>query len=199
MPDPIPLEYPTSRKCVAVGKASAGQRDLPRPETRLKCGRDLARLGWGAVRFETLGRGQRTPVQPCHSEYGAVVKWFKTQPFQGCMCRFKSRPRHHRGLPLYAPVAQLAEQRTVNPRVGGSNPLGCAILKTSRVLTSWEGDGMKSDVRVWDPQKRPISPKVGQSVTSLKSTPSRFRRKKRFHGSTVSRYNGNFCSMPEDV
>lgn len=58
---------------------------------------------------------------------------------------------------------------------------------------------MKSDVRVQDPQKRPISPKVGHDVVPVKPFPSRFRRKKQFEGDTTSLYNGNFRSMPEDT
>jgi len=58
---------------------------------------------------------------------------------------------------------------------------------------------MKSDVRVQDPQKRPICPKAGRSVDLIKLGPSRFRRKKQFEGDTVSPYNGNFRSMPKDT
>ena len=34
-------------------------------------------------------------------------------------CGFESRHQYH------APIAQLGEQRTLNPKVGGSIPLGC--------------------------------------------------------------------------
>lgn len=57
---------------------------------------------------------------------------------------------------------------------------------------------IKSDVRVQDPQKRPICPKVSQCLPLISKTPSRFRRKKQFEGDTTSPYNGNFRSMPKN-
>ncbi len=58
---------------------------------------------------------------------------------------------------------------------------------------------MKSDVRVWDPQKRPIYPKVDDSEVLDRPWPSRFRRKKQFHGKTASLYNEDIQAMPEGI
>ena len=60
---------------------------------------------------------------------------------------------------------------------------------------------MKSDIKVKDPAKRSIVPKVTSNSSSSYlqfKFPSRFSRKKRFEGSTVSEYNNNFKKMPKD-
>ncbi len=56
---------------------------------------------------------------------------------------------------------------------------------------------MKSDVRMWDLQERPICPKVDCSEVPLEVPPSRFYRKKLYVGETANRYNENFKTMPE--
>lgn len=58
---------------------------------------------------------------------------------------------------------------------------------------------MISDIRVRDPKKRPICPKMHRGVAPIKQDPSRFRRKKQFQGNTTSIYNSNFRTMPKDT
>lgn len=45
--------------------------------------------------------------------------------------------------------------------------------------------------------KRPICPRASKSPLYLVKTPSRFRRRKHFEGSTISIYNENFRTMPK--
>lgn len=56
---------------------------------------------------------------------------------------------------------------------------------------------MKSDIHVQDPRNAPICPKVAPEPYIFKG-PSRFRRKKQIEKVPVSKYNGNFKSMPKD-
>lgn len=57
---------------------------------------------------------------------------------------------------------------------------------------------MKSDIKVKDPAKRPIVPKVPSTDYPQFKFPSRFKRKKLFSGPTESIYNKNFKNMPSD-
>lgn len=53
-------------------------------------------------------------------------------------------------------------------------------------------------MNIQDTRKHLIYRKESKNETPLVHTPSRFRRKKQFHGDTASIYNNNFRDMPKD-
>ncbi len=78
--------------------------------------------GLGASAFTSRGSQVRALLFP---PYGLVVQLVRTPACHAGGRRFEPVLGRH----FYAPVAQLVEQRTENPRVGGSIPPGAPCVR----------------------------------------------------------------------